>query len=260
MASSGYVSPSPSLIPSSPYTSYSCSPEKPSSLQGFNHYRLLEQGPATSFIDGQSDSSYSRSPTKPVVHRTLATCNQSSLDSQHEMSPPFTSCDPTPTNSPSSSFVYSSPADSTSYSYNSPPTQQSPYADAALPYMDALPKLPTLTANAQAVFMPADTGFSDCPYPTADTFVSMATAEMFPNISQNQLLDVTESLHYQDPMFASTVSISRQPNATSYCAQAKARYTHVAVAGRSNDTRRSRTEGMEIKNISKWLQDSAPVH
>lgn len=257
-------------MPSPPYTPYSYSPEKPTDFQvyhhspTFNQYQLPQQpAPPTSYMDNQSECSYSSSPTKSR-HRMLATSNQSSMDSQHELSPPFSAGGysfPTPSNSPSNTLVYGSPADSSSCPYNSPPPHHSPYAEASLPYLENLPGIPTLTADAQAVFMPTDTGFSDCPYPTGDTsFVSMTTTELFPNgAHQSQLITIKQDLRYQDPMFPS--ASTRQPESMGYAMQAKARYTRVAVAGgRPDEKRQPKIEGMDIKGISKWLQESAPVH
>ena len=264
-----YHSPSSSHIPSPPYTPYSYSPEIVPSFQTytqsptFSHYRLpQQQSPPTSFLDNQSDCSFAGSPTKsmPTSHRVLASCSQSSLDSQHEFSPPYSAGGysfPTPINSPSNSFTHGSsvsPADSTSCPYSNLATHHSPYTDASLPYLETLSGVPA-TTDAQAMFMPSAAGFSSHSYPTGDTsIISMTTTEVFPiEAHQNQLLQ------YQDPMFPSANTV--QPDRKGYTVQAKARYTSVAVAGsRPDGKRQAKIESMDIKGISQWLQESAPVH
>ena len=267
LSPSGYSPPpSSSQMSSPPYTPYPYSPEKTSPYQGYNnqspsynHYQLLQQPPLTPYVDNQSENNYAGSPTKSI-HITLASCNQSSVDSQHELSPPYSASNysfPSPTNSPSNSLGYCSGSDSTSCPYSSPQTQHSPYADATLPYLDTLPGVPGLTMDAQAIFMPDLTGFSDCPFPTAGE--TNFTEVFFQWKSQKQ---ATQGIQYQEStmIFAPTMS-QQQPTMGGYAAQAKARYNHIAVAGgHSNETRRLRNEGTEIKDISRWLQESAPVH
>ena len=267
LSPSGYSPPpSSSQMSSPPYTPYPYSPEKTSPYQGYNnqspsynHYQLLQQPPLTPYVDNQSENNYAGSPTKSI-HITLASCNQSSVDSQHELSPPYSASNysfPSPTNSPSNSLGYCSGSDSTSCPYSSPQTQHSPYADATLPYLDTLPGVPGLTMDAQAIFMPDLTGFSDCPFPTAG---ETNFTEVFSNGSHQK--QATQGIQYQEStmIFAPTMS-QQQPTMGGYAAQAKARYNHIAVAGgHSNETRRLRNEGTEIKDISRWLQESAPVH
>ena len=261
-----YHSPPSSLTSSPQYTPYSYSPEVVPSFQTynqsptFNQYQLPQQ---QAFLDNQSDCSFAGSPIKSVSssHRTLASCSQSSLDSQHEFSPPYSARGytfPTPSNSPSNSLVHGSsmsPADSTSFPYHSPPSHHSPYTDAALPYLETIPGVPatTATVDGQAMFMPTAAGLS---YPTGDTsIISMTATEVFP-IGTHQ----TELLQYQDPMFPS--ANAQQPDRSGYTIQAKARYTRVAVAGSRPDgpKRQAKIESLDIKGISQWLQESAPVH